>query len=171
MKQRPGKRTTIRLNTAYAIKAACARCQTIPRDDPDHEWEVVFQPARSAKTLAQLATFHLWADEASRTDVNQWMGHSKEWWIHRWKIEFYLPALETEAAEQGDDALLATFEGWRNLWRDAAPERKEFVYAQLAETSALSFAYISRDHLSRVLDGIVRWCGGEGILLTIPEAH
>jgi hypothetical protein len=161
-------KTIIRLESEYAARTACARILGALRD-PDTTHEVIVQPARSQKTLRQLRTWHLWGNEAANTDIEEFAGHDKQWWHHRWKIRHYLPLLETQAAADGDDELLGIFEGWRNLYRDAAPERKQFVLEQLAENSALSFSHITLDHMILVMDAVQAECAGKGILLTQPE--
>lgn len=162
---------TIRLNSGYAITAAMARVERLPQENPDVEWEMVLRPYRFEKTGQQRRTIHMWFRDASATDVNEFAGHSEEWWKNEFKIKHLLPALLATADEDGDIEFPAIVGKWREIYGHARPQDKPYLRQVLAENEALSTEKASRTELSIAMESFVRWCALKGILLTIPEQN
>lgn len=161
--------TVIKLNSAFNISAACARCKSIPAERLDTEWEVEIRPARSEKTWPQLKTIHMWFRECEQTDVNEFAGHDAEWWKLRFKTMFYLPMLEQAAIEDGDEEFVALIAKFRELYAAVPAAQKLFVLQTIGNQSAFSLEFITKDHAIELMEKIQRWCSERGILLTDPN--
>lgn len=157
------------VNGTHAIDVINNRMLQALENEPDVVHECIVRPFRAPKTYKQIKTIHGFCNECSSTDVNEWMGHTPQWWKNHYKLKIYVPVLENQAHEDEDHDFLDLLSGWRKVWSNALPQDKPFIEKQLAENSALSYADAKKEHLIQVIYFIIKDAAHKGILLTIPE--